>query len=104
MERANRFPINSIGQKTNSSLANGPLPEAHKELSEFAAELDPNSGDPHKTLFFIGEHIAQMCMHVSSHFGYQQWFLFDDLWAAKEPALANSLLIYNHQWDILTIP
>lgn len=104
LERANRYPLNSIGQKSNSTIANGPLAEAHKELNDLLKDLQPSSGDPHKTLFFIGEHIAQMCMHTSSSFGYQQWFLFDDLWAAKYPSLAKNLLRYNHQWDILETP
>jgi hypothetical protein len=39
--------------------------------------------------------------HLSDHFGYQQIFLFDDLWASAHPDLANSLLRYGAHWDPL---
>ena len=38
-------------------------------------------------------------MHVDEYFGYQQWFLFDDVWAASHPELAASLLRYAIDWD-----
>lgn len=38
-------------------------------------------------------------MHVLDWCGYQQWFLFDDLWAAAHPHLAESLLRYNRDPD-----
>ncbi|GAB2790250.1 hypothetical protein GCM10027199_77830 [Amycolatopsis magusensis] len=48
-----------------------------------------------------GRHLAQLSMHCSDVFGYQQWYLFDTLWAATHPNLAQSLLRYAHHWDPL---
>jgi 3-oxoacyl-ACP reductase-like protein len=40
-----------------------------------------------------------LCAHTSTHFGHQQWILFDDRWAAAHPDLAASLLHYARCWD-----
>jgi hypothetical protein len=37
--------------------------------------------------------------HVHELFGYEQWYLFDDVWAAGHPELAASLLRYAISWD-----
>ena len=43
-----------------------------------------------------------MAYHGDNHFGYEQWFLFDDRWAASHPGLAHSLLRHAHtEWDPL---
>src|SRR6266545_6203996 len=45
------------------------------------------------------EHLAQALVHVHELFGYEQWYLFDDVWAAGHPELASSLLRYASSWD-----
>jgi hypothetical protein len=47
----------------------------------------------------VAEHIAQMSMHASAFFGHQQWYLFDDVWAAAHPELAASLMRYAASWN-----
>jgi hypothetical protein len=48
--------------------------------------------DPERSVIDVAGHIAQMSMHASAFFGHQQWYLFDDLWAAAHPELAASLI------------
>lgn len=55
--------------------------------------------EPERSLIAVDEHIAQFAVHVDDYFGYQQWFLFDDLWAASHAHLASSLLRYAADWD-----
>jgi hypothetical protein len=45
------------------------------------------------------KHVAQALVHVHELFGYEQWYLFDDVWAAGHPELASSLLRYASSWD-----
>jgi hypothetical protein len=33
---------------------------------------------------------------------FHQWFLFDDLWAAAHPALADGVLKFARRWDVLS--
>jgi hypothetical protein len=33
---------------------------------------------------------------------YEQWILFDDLWAAAKPTLAAGLLTFATRWDVLS--
>ncbi|MBX6750754.1 MAG: hypothetical protein IRY85_13965 [Micromonosporaceae bacterium] len=56
---------------------------------------------PEASLLRVGEHIAQMTRHHSDLFGYQQWYLFDSIWATSHPDLAQSLLRYANHWDPL---
>lgn len=57
---------------------------------------------PGASLIRADEHIAQVAMHCSESFGYQQWYLFDSVWAGSHPHLANSLLRYAVSWDPLS--
>jgi hypothetical protein len=57
--------------------------------------------NPGASLLRVDEHLAQLAMHCSDAFGYQQWFLFDTRWAAAHPDLARSLLRYAGHWDPL---
>ena len=65
-------------------------------LARVNRELSKN---PDRSLLTVDEHIAQLAMHCHEEFGYQQWFLFDDVWAASHPELAASLLRYATHWD-----
>jgi hypothetical protein len=69
-----------------------------REFDELAAKLT-HPGDPSRNIVAVGEHAALLCVHAHNAFGYQQWILFDDLWAAAHTALASSLLRYATDWD-----
>jgi hypothetical protein len=54
-------------------------------------------------------HLAQLCWCVANAptwaFGrnvYNQWYLFDDLWASGNPDLAAGILRFATRWDVLT--
>jgi uncharacterized protein (TIGR02996 family) len=52
-----------------------------------------------------GPHLAQACLPVFSDAlnAYQQWILFDDLWASAHPALARGVMRHVTRWDALTV-
>jgi uncharacterized protein (TIGR02996 family) len=49
-------------------------------------------------------HLVQACLDVSwtNEPVYAQVYLFDDVWAAAHPALANGLLRFATRWDVLS--
>lgn len=104
LERRNRWPDEPIVESDKAhrhrlaALAR-PHQAAHatalRLLSGFTPEYER---DPGRTLTHQGDHLAQMCIHSRS-FGYRQWFLFDDVWAAAHPELATSLIHYAGHWD-----
>ncbi|WP_328474922.1 hypothetical protein OHA21_16530 [Actinoplanes sp. NBC_00393] len=50
----------------------------------------------------VADHLAQGVLHLDDTFGYQQWFVFDDVWAARHRYLAKSLTRwFNGKWDLL---
>ncbi|BCJ39903.1 hypothetical protein GCM10010168_27620 [Actinoplanes ianthinogenes] len=57
---------------------------------------------PEASLVQVGGHLAQLAMHCSGAFGFQQWYLFDSLWVASHPDLAASLTHYAADWDPLS--
>ena len=85
--------MSHVGGTRHSGLGLGDLASSRDEL-ETAARGPPIGGDPHKTLLTTSDHLAQMSMHATAAFGYQQWFLFDEVWAAANRPLARSLLRY----------
>ncbi|GII91199.1 hypothetical protein [Sinosporangium siamense] len=108
LHRCNRWPWSETGPET------GGLAGEHAAVHERAmarldsgeaspAPLDPytEGRDPAKTVVHTTSHMVQMSIHVSGIFGYEQWFLFDDLWAAAHVSLARSLLRYGTAWDPL---
>lgn len=57
----------------------------------------------------VDEHLAQLCFreHRCKYPKrtlniYEQWIVFDDLWASAHPDLANSILRYVQRWDLLS--
>jgi hypothetical protein len=68
---------------------------AHQE----ALELISESAARDQSLINVADHLAQPALHCDDFFGYQQWFLFDDMWASTHPDLAQSLLRYAAHWD-----
>jgi hypothetical protein len=78
----------------------GPHPAAHKAaMAEVATATPDQERDPERSVIDVAEHIAQMSMHASTVFGYQQWYLFDDVWAAAHAEMAASLLRYAANWN-----
>lgn len=46
----------------------------------------------------VGEHRAMLCSSGGWKY-FDQWVLFDDLWAKANPALADALLVFASTWD-----
>lgn len=60
---------------------------------------------PRKDQANVQAHVAQVCKHID-HWDfagdvYHHLILFDDLWAAAHPDLANSILRFASDWDVL---
>jgi len=106
LARVARYPLQYVGGIGNRELGLGQQADAAAEFAELAlvnGEPRKLSGDPGKSLIAASDHLVQLCHHATSWAGYQQWFLFDDLWASANPALAASLLRYAEGWNVLTI-
>jgi hypothetical protein len=104
LERAATYPLNAVvnGGSTNL-LGIGPHKDAKEEFIR-AARNRYHDGDPQKSIVQVGRHVAMLCVHASNSFGYQQWILFDDRWAAAHVDLASSLLWYASRWDPFAEP
>lgn len=50
----------------------------------------------------VGEHHATL-FTAGSHRYFDQWVVFDDLWASANPALADGLLVFATAWDPRTV-
>lgn len=74
------------------------LPAEHVDAHARAMQLLASRG-PKTSLLRVGDHLAQFALHYDETFGYQQWFLFDTVWAASHPALARSLMRCAEHWD-----
>jgi hypothetical protein len=99
LRRCAAYPLDAVGSRGNhSKLGLGPHPDTWNEFAE-AAEERTHRGDPSRSIVHEGEHVAVLCAHTSNNFGYTQWILFDDRWAAAYPDLAGSLLRYATDWD-----
>jgi hypothetical protein len=99
LRRSVGFPTMALQSETNHTrLGLGPSPECRAEL-EAAARDHTSRGSPSRSIVVAHRHAALLCEHADAHFGYQQWVLFDDIWASAHPALAQSLLNYGVMWD-----
>lgn len=58
-----------------------------------------NRRDPARSRIRATQHLVQAAIHIDQVFGYERWYLFDDVWAATHPALASSLLRCAASWD-----
>ncbi|BCY12026.1 hypothetical protein [Actinoplanes sp. L3-i22] len=96
LERANRWPGFSLSAR--DPLLDGDLTNA---LGNALRAPAPENRDPGASLIRVGPHLAQMAMHCSTEFGFQQWFLFDTAWSTAYPQLSASLLRYAADWDPL---
>jgi hypothetical protein len=99
LERCAAYPLVELG---GTRLGNrfGLLPHAaaREEVAKAESGL-AHRGDRGQSIVHEGDHVAVLCAHTSRHFGFQQWILFDDRWAAAQPALAASILRYAKSWD-----
>jgi hypothetical protein len=99
LARVQAYPLDTLGSATNHShLGVGRYETARREFLK-AGKTFRHQGDPSCSIVHEGEHVAILCAHTSSHFGYQQWIFFDDRWASTWPELAASILRYATQWD-----
>jgi hypothetical protein len=78
---------------------------AHGALEELLQRPPPGQGtswsepDAARSCVSDTEHLVQALVHVHELFGYERWYLFDDVWADSHPELAASLLRYASSWD-----
>ncbi len=101
LQRCNEYPVFAVGAETRQrELGNGARGKAQQEFEEAGRRLR-RTGDPAATALRVEAHLAQMAMHATDALGYQQWFLFDDLWAGANPDLASSMLRWFGSWDPL---
>jgi hypothetical protein len=99
LRRCADYPLWTVGSESGCGRAGlGPQKKGWADFKKLAKGRKPD-GDPSQSLISVAPHLAQAAMHASGAFGYQQWFLFDDLWASAHPALAASLLRYAAGWD-----
>jgi hypothetical protein len=99
LRRCASYPLWTVGSESGCGRAGlGPQKKAWAKFKKLAQGKEPD-GDPSQSHIRVAPHIAQAALHASQAFGYQQWFLFDDLWASAHPALASSLLRYAAGWD-----
>lgn len=102
LERTNRYPIETVGSLENHTHAGiGPHAAARDEFAALA-NARTDSGDRSRSIIFESAHAVLFAMHVHDYSGYQQWILFDDLWAGSHPHLATSLIRYGKTWDPLS--
>ncbi|NRQ31602.1 hypothetical protein HII36_07060 [Nonomuraea sp. NN258] len=96
LERCNRWP--------EYTWISGDEPRAPGSHTEALRLLDatPPAPERHRerTVIQTGEHVAQMFIH-DGYDHFEQWFFFDDRWAAAHPDLAASLMWFAYHWDPL---
>jgi hypothetical protein len=76
------------------------LPTEHDTAHTAAMPMLVRRG-PATSSLRISDHLAQLALHYDETYGYQQWFLFDSVWAVSHPDLARSLRHYVAHWDPL---
>ncbi|MCI0460728.1 MAG: TIGR02996 domain-containing protein [Gemmataceae bacterium] len=81
----------------------GPVRDIYEGAQHLASAYDRCRGP--RPEVHLGEHLAQMCVQRDGEEGaiHDQWILFDDVWAAGQPDLANSILCFAERWDVLSV-
>lgn len=101
LERSNRWPGFNLNADPWPDLP-GDHDTSHRLAIDMVTAAEYVDGRrPETSLLRANDHLAQLAVHCSSTFGYQQWYLFDTTWAASHPDLAQSLLRYANHWDPL---
>ncbi len=102
LEACNRFPLIHVATNVeHTRIGIGPQPRARASFVDAASDARKVRRNIDRTKIVVGDHIAQMSLWTNETYGYQQWFLFDDRWAAAHEDLACSLLRYASGWDPL---
>ena len=99
LTRAAAYPLTQVvsaGDHTRLGIG-----EHTAARGEFVAAADglTFAGDVTKSSVHAHPHVVVLAAHASNEFGYQQWILFDDRWAAAQPYLASSILQYAYSRD-----
>jgi hypothetical protein len=107
LDRAARLPVLGLsGMETSSGIGLGTVEQARAAVEDALATISKGTShhDPSKSLISVGEHVAQLCLHVGWEGEmYHQWIIFDDLWADEHRDLADGILRYAKRWDVLTV-
>jgi hypothetical protein len=104
LDRCNRWPGFNLSVAPRPPLPAG-YDAAHARVLDLIEAAEFTGGRrPDVSLCQVNDHLAQLAMHCGGVFGYQQWYLFDTVWAAAHPDLAQSLLRYASGWDPLAHP
>lgn len=101
LERCNRWPGFNLDAEPWPDLPDDHDAAHRRAMKKLAKARYVDGRRPEASLLELDDHLAQMAMHCGQSFGYQQWFLFDTVWAAAHPHLARSLLRYAGHWDPL---
>jgi uncharacterized protein (TIGR02996 family) len=102
-----RYPVAVILNRIDTrGIGLGDLSAARQECAGLLGQFEGRtSHEPARSLVHVEDHLAQLCLHTG-RWGqrdlFHQWFLFDDLWAGANPALANAVLQYARRWDVLS--
>ncbi len=100
LERCKRYPLSYVATHVqHASIGTGAHVHARDAFLEAASEARELRRDIDRTRIVEADHIAQMSLWTNDTFGYQQWYLFDDAWAAAHVDLARSLLRSASSWD-----
>lgn len=95
LQRCTRWPGYSSPQAQDSGFVHI---ESHEDALRVIESSSPAQAERH--VVTVGEHAAQLS--IGTGFGdFEQWFLFDDVWAAAQTDLALSLVHYGYHWDPL---
>lgn len=107
LEACAQFPVVFLDYGYDWNFESGKLISVNKEEVSERLRFDHEpTNDPEKMKLQVDEHFAQVSIHTDRWNDavdlYNRWILFDDLWVAKHPNLANSILRYATRWDMLS--
>jgi uncharacterized protein (TIGR02996 family) len=105
LERCSELVVAHIGGGTWKDRCRGDLEAAREDAEKLAQEFggrEPRARE--RSLLNVDGHLAQLCLFTADFREgmYHQWILFDDLWAAANPTLANGVLRFAARWDVLS--
>lgn len=109
LENCSKYPVHSLNRSFNWKFEGAANISISREQIEKVIPPSQWKNDSGKSLIQVDEHIAQASMHTDvwpQRDGtidlYNRWILFDDLWAAANEDLANSILRFQASWDVLS--
>ncbi|MEM6926483.1 MAG: hypothetical protein AAF602_06115 [Myxococcota bacterium] len=99
LRECGRFDLLRLGGGDWSARLVGSIPDAHRDGRALLAEQEPVEASSRVA---TSAHLAQACL-TTGHDWYYQWVCFDDVWARAHPTLAEALLRWTAEWDVLTV-